>query len=73
LDVVAELLRDAVLLRYGQNGHVVHIDAIDGVRRWAESELDLVRAAAELQLARDRIRENVGPRAALQQFVLALG
>jgi DNA polymerase-3 subunit delta' len=70
LTVAAELLRDALLLRNKQSERLVHIDMIVGIRRLADSNVDLPRVLEELSLARQRIKENVNPRNALRQFVL---
>src|SRR3989339_1060223 len=62
LDLTAELLRDVILLRYGQVERLVHLDVIDGIRRWSNSSLDPQAAAAALQKARQQLDGNVGPR-----------
>ncbi|OIO52680.1 hypothetical protein COY93_03900 [Candidatus Uhrbacteria bacterium CG_4_10_14_0_8_um_filter_58_22] len=72
LDLTAELLHDVLLLRHGQIERLIHLDAIDGIRRWSNSNFDPQIAAAALQEARLQVDGNVGPRAVLQSFVLSL-
>lgn len=74
LDVFAELLRDAVLLMYGQDQRVVHIDVRARVQEWCDL-LGHARAVAALQAivqTRRMVDDSVNPRAALEHFVLAL-
>jgi len=70
LSVAAELLRDVLLLRHGQPERIAHVDVIDGLRRLADSDVDLLQVSNELYLARQRIQANVNPRNVLRQFVL---
>jgi len=72
LDLTAELLRDVLLFRYSQTERLVHLDAIDGIRRWSASNFDPQVTAEVLQKSKRQIDSNVGPRAVLQNFVLSL-
>jgi len=72
LDIMAELLRDALLIRNGQEERIVHVDVIDGLRRLANSEHELAYVLEDLYHARHLVKENVSPRNALQYFVLSL-
>jgi DNA polymerase III subunit delta' len=74
LDLAAELLRDALLMLAGADAHVAHVDVREGIARWAERSgaARIEEALRELAEARARIARNVGPRAALEHFVLAL-
>ncbi|MFH1046759.1 MAG: hypothetical protein V1738_00505 [Patescibacteria group bacterium] len=71
LDILAEILRDALLIKNGQENRVIHVDVIDSLRRIAGSSSgDLARTIEELYRARKQIHENVGPRGVLQNFVV---
>jgi len=72
LDVIAELLRDALLIRNGQEDRIIHVDVIDGLRKLANTEHELAYVLEDLYRARRLVRENVNPRNALQHFVLGL-
>ena len=73
LDLAAELLRDALLVRHGNAAHIIHADVETSIRGIAnDPSKDLAVAVAELYIARRRLAENVGPRTVLQSFVLAL-
>ncbi|HTM67945.1 MAG TPA: hypothetical protein VL426_01470 [Candidatus Binatia bacterium] len=69
LDLAAELLRDAMLLRLGQDDRVVHVDVRDRLAAWAES-MDPAAALAVLGDSRRLIDANVAPRAALERVSL---
>jgi DNA polymerase III subunit delta' len=69
LDVTAELLRDVLLIRNGQDERIIHVDAIDSLRRVADSKLNVTSALESLGRVRRQIAENVGPRKALVNFV----
>jgi DNA polymerase-3 subunit delta' len=73
LDLAAEILRDAMLTRYGNPESIIHADVAVSIRGIAnDRSKDLKAAVAELYTARRRLSENVGPRTVLQSFVLAL-
>ncbi|MEA3249094.1 MAG: DNA polymerase III subunit delta' [Patescibacteria group bacterium] len=73
LDLAAEILRDAMLVRHGNPDSIIHKDVEVSIRGIANDESrDLKGAVAELYMARRRLKENVGPRTVLQSFVLAL-
>ncbi len=72
LDVTAELLRDALLIRNGQEDRIIHVDVIDGLRKLANTEHELAYVLEDLYRARQLVRENVNPRNVLQHFVLSL-
>lgn len=70
LDLAAELLRDAMLLRLGQDDRIVHVDVRDRLAAWAEGA-DPAAALAVLETSRRLIEANVAPRAALERVTLA--
>lgn len=73
LDLAAELLRDAMLVRHGNPDGVIHKDVEVSIRGIANDTTKNIEAAVdELYRARRRLAENVGPRTVLQGFVLAL-
>lgn len=69
LDLAAELLRDAMLLRLGHEAFVVHVDVRDRLAAWAES-LDPAAALGALGESRRLLDANVSPRAALERLAL---
>lgn len=74
LRMFAELLRDTVLLAYGQDDRVVHVDVRERLREWHDL-LGYDRTVAALQAiaqTRRMVDDNVNPRAALEHFVLVL-
>lgn len=74
LCMFADLFRDTVLLAYGQDSRVVHVDVVERLREW----LDLLgydRTVAALQATgqtRRMVDDSVNPRAALEHFLFAL-
>ncbi|KPJ86169.1 hypothetical protein AMJ57_00150 [Parcubacteria bacterium SG8_24] len=74
MDLMAELLRDTLLIGQGRRDDVVHVDVRDEVEAWGrELGTDRVLSALEsLETARSRVRSNVGPRAVLEHLALAL-
>lgn len=73
LDLLAELLRDALLIAYGRGEHLTHADVRDRLSAWS-AELGAPGLAAVLQDLTDSRRlldENVSPRAVLESLALS--
>jgi DNA polymerase-3 subunit delta' len=70
LDLLAELLRDALLLRHGIEDRIVHVDARDRIVAWS-ARFDPAAVLAMLEVSRRMLDANVAPRAALDRLVAA--
>ena len=70
LDLAAELLRDAMLLRLGSGDRIVHVDVRDRLEAWTE-RLDPAVILVALGSSRRLVDANVSPRAALERLALA--
>jgi DNA polymerase-3 subunit delta' len=66
LDLAAELLRDAMLIKLGAEERVVHVDARERVASWAR-QCDPVSVLAVIEESRKLLNANVSPRAALER------
>ncbi len=68
LDLAAELLRDAMLIKLGAEGRIVHVDARERLAAWA-NQCDPAAVLAVLEESRRLLSANVSPRAALERVV----
>ncbi|HSD12962.1 MAG TPA: hypothetical protein VLC10_05370 [Patescibacteria group bacterium] len=69
LDLAAELLRDAMLLRLGSSDRIMHVDVREQLESWAAA-MDPAAALAALGESRALVDANVSPRAALERLAL---
>lgn len=74
LDLLAELLRDALLIGYGRAGSLTHVDVKDRLESWAAraGSSRITAVLQEIDEARRLLGENVNPRAVLESLVLSL-
>ncbi len=70
LDLAAELLRDAMLLRLGSGDRIVHVDVRARLEGWA-GDMDPAAVLVALGESRKLVDANVSPRASLERLALA--
>ncbi len=70
LDLFAELLRDALLIRLGASERIVHVDVSNRVAAWSR-QCDPAAVLARVEESRKLLLANVSPRAVLEQVVAA--
>lgn len=73
LEILAEVLRDALLAAYGEGDRVIHVDVRDATRTLMRGDSVRITAAlVALAEARTRIAANVNSRTVLQQLFAVL-
>lgn len=70
LDLAAELLRDAMLVRLGLPERATHVDVQDRIAAWAQ-RFDPEAALRDVETSRRLLDANVTPRGALERVTLA--
>lgn len=68
LDLAAELLRDAMLIKLGAEDRIVHVDARERVAAWSR-QCDPAAVLTIIEESRQLLNANVSPRAALERVV----
>jgi len=66
LDLAAELLRDAMLIKLGVEEHIVHIDVRERLSAWSQ-QCNPSAVLAVIEESRRLLNANVSPRAALER------